>query len=563
MKKIKQMLSIFLLSTLVLSSAACAAEQSGTSQPAGNSTDTSQQSGDTGNMNAEGLPILKEADTFKIAVSKAALCMNTFAEKECTVETEKVTNVKIEWMEIPASGWTEKTNIMLASGDLPDAFLGTIDVANNLPSLAELDAAIEQYAPAIQELFEARPDVREASIASDGKIHSLPIGDETYNNKAADQLWINKRWMDQVGKEIPSTTDEFAEVLRAFKAEDPNGNGQADEIPLSMQGVSRIGNLFGSFGALDNNSHVVTIDGKVMFTPTLDGFYQGLQWLNGLSSEGLLDPETFTQNEEQFNSKFKGKDILGAVIAFDPSIVVGAEMINDYVAVPPLKGPNGDQMWNDTGNISSTGFSITVKCEQPEVLVRWYDYIRSDFEVALLWNLVGMIQVFFAPDGPINQFLKLFGMQEPVLFMGSPEYFRHIFVWSGVWRQAGWGSIIYIATLAGVNPELHEAAIVDGANKLQRILKIDLPSILPTAVIMLIMNVGNIMGLGFEKAYLLQNDINIGVSEIISTYVYKVGIQSAQYSYSTAIGLFNNVINFVLLVTVNRVAKRLSGSSLW
>ena len=177
--------------------------------------------------------------------------------------------------------------------------------------------------------------------------------------------------------------------------------------------------------------------------------------------------------------------------------------------------------------------------------------------------LVGMIQVFFAPDGPINQFLKLFGMQEPVLFMGSPEYFRHIFVWSGVWRQAGWGSIIYIATLAGVNPELHEAAIVDGANKLQRILKIDLPSILPTAVIMLIMNVGNIMGLGFEKAYLLQNDINIGVSEIISTYMYKVGIQSAQYSYSTAIGLFNNVINFVLLVTVNRVAKRLSGSSLW
>ena len=143
------------------------------------------------------------------------------------------------------------------------------------------------------------------------------------------------------------------------------------------------------------------------------------------------------------------------------------------------------------------------------------------------------------------------------------QYFRHIFVWSGVWRQAGWGSIIYIATLAGVNPELHEAAIVDGANKLQRILKIDLPSILPTAVIMLIMNVGNIMGLGFEKAYLLQNDINIGVSEIISTYVYKVGIQSAQYSYSTAIGLFNNVINFVLLVTVNRVAKRLSGSSLW
>lgn len=177
--------------------------------------------------------------------------------------------------------------------------------------------------------------------------------------------------------------------------------------------------------------------------------------------------------------------------------------------------------------------------------------------------LVGMIQVFFSPDGPINQALHLLGTSEPVLFMGKPQYFKHLFVWSGVWRQAGWGSIIYMATLASVSPELHEAAIVDGANKLQRILNIDLPSILPTAVIMLIMNVGNIMGLGFEKAYLLQNDINIGVSEIISTYVYKVGIQSAQYSYSTAIGLFNNCINFILLVIVNRVAKSLSGSSLW
>ncbi len=177
--------------------------------------------------------------------------------------------------------------------------------------------------------------------------------------------------------------------------------------------------------------------------------------------------------------------------------------------------------------------------------------------------LVGMINVFFSPDGPINQILMIFGMEEPILFMGNPSYFKHIFVWSGVWRQAGWGSIIYIATLAGVSPELHEAAIVDGANKLQRIFHVDLPSIIPTAVIMLIMNVGNIMSLGFEKAFLLQNDINIGVSEIISTYVYKVGIQSAQYSYSTAIGLFNNCVNFILLISVNQASKRLSGSSLW
>jgi len=147
--------------------------------------------------------------------------------------------------------------------------------------------------------------------------------------------------------------------------------------------------------------------------------------------------------------------------------------------------------------------------------------------------------------------------------MGTPGLFKHIFVWSGVWKQAGWGSIIYIAALASVSPELHEAAIMDGANKFQRILHVDLPSIIPIAVIMLIMNVGNIMNLGFEKAFLLQNDINLSVSEIISTYVYKIGLQSAQYSYSTAIGLFNNCVNFILLVTVNQISKKLSGSSLW
>lgn len=177
--------------------------------------------------------------------------------------------------------------------------------------------------------------------------------------------------------------------------------------------------------------------------------------------------------------------------------------------------------------------------------------------------LVGMIEVFFSADGPINRILQMTGREQPILFMGNPAYFKHIFVWSGTWKQAGWGAIIYIAALASVSPELHEAAIMDGANKLQRILHVDIPAISPIAVIMLIMNVGNIMNLGFEKAYLLQNDINISASEIISTYVYKVGILSSQYSYSTAIGLFNNVINFILLVSVNHISKKLSGSGLW
>lgn len=174
----------------------------------------------------------------------------------------------------------------------------------------------------------------------------------------------------------------------------------------------------------------------------------------------------------------------------------------------------------------------------------------------------GMILIFLASDGIINQFLMLFGI-DPVDFLGNPENFRHIYVWSGVLKGIGWGSIIYISVLASVGMDLHEAARVDGASKFQRMIYIDLPSIVPTMVIMLIMRCGDIMNIGFEKAFLLQNSVNLPYSEIISTYVYKIGIQGGQFSYSTAIGLFNNIINLILLLSVNWIAKKVSNISLW
>lgn len=175
--------------------------------------------------------------------------------------------------------------------------------------------------------------------------------------------------------------------------------------------------------------------------------------------------------------------------------------------------------------------------------------------------LVGMLNVFLSDSGIINHLLRMLGFSS-VPFLSDAGMFRHIYVWSHIWQRTGYNSVIYIAALAGVSPELHEAAIVDGANKLQRILHIDLPAILPTAIILLIMSTGNMLSLGFEKVYLLQNDLNLGVSEIISTYVYKIGLLNAQYSYSTAIGLFNNVINLIVLLTVNKIADKVSGTSL-
>jgi putative aldouronate transport system permease protein len=177
--------------------------------------------------------------------------------------------------------------------------------------------------------------------------------------------------------------------------------------------------------------------------------------------------------------------------------------------------------------------------------------------------LVGMMHVMMSPrSGVINTIITFFG-NEPVFFFGQERYFRHLYVWSGVWQSTGFNSIIYISVLAGVSQEMHEAAIVDGASKFKRILYIDLPSIMPTAFVLLILSIGQMMSIGFDKVYLMQNSINLPVSEIISTYIYKKGILDTDYSFSSAVGLFNNIINFTLLVTVNKISGKLTGSSLW
>ena len=161
--------------------------------------------------------------------------------------------------------------------------------------------------------------------------------------------------------------------------------------------------------------------------------------------------------------------------------------------------------------------------------------------------LVGMMGVFLSPRaGIVNQVIKALG-NEPIVFMARSVWFRHLYVSSGVWQNAGWSTIVYLAALSAISPDLHEAAVVDGATKLQRIWH----------------NVGRVMRLGFEKAFLMQNALNLEVSEIIPTYVYKVGLINAQYSFSAAVGLFNALINLLLLLLVNRAAKSLGQTGLW
>lgn len=175
----------------------------------------------------------------------------------------------------------------------------------------------------------------------------------------------------------------------------------------------------------------------------------------------------------------------------------------------------------------------------------------------------GMIILFLSPRvGIVNNMMAALGFDK-INFMAKSGMFQSIYVWSGIWQSAGWSSIIYFAALSSVSPELHEAAVLDGATRLQRIWHIDFPGILPTTVILLIMSVGSLLSVGFEKAYLLQNDQNMLRSEIISTYVYKMGMLKNDMSFSSAVDLLNSAVNCILLITVNYISGKVSDNSLW
>lgn len=201
-----------------------------------------------------------------------------------------------------------------------------------------------------------------------------------------------------------------------------------------------------------------------------------------------------------------------------------------------------------------------VKNKKFKAFIQTVTYAPNFISVVVL---VGMVTLFLSPgSGFLTKILMSLGAKDN-MFLVRPEYFRTIYIASGIWQSMGFSSIIFLAALTAVSPELHESARIDGATIVKRIIHIDIPTIMPTIVIMLIMAIGNILSVGYEKVYLLQNGMNLGVSEIISTYVYKTGIRSAQYSFATAVGLFNSVINLILLIFANLVAKKTTETSLF
>ena len=194
--------------------------------------------------------------------------------------------------------------------------------------------------------------------------------------------------------------------------------------------------------------------------------------------------------------------------------------------------------------------------------VQTISYLPHFISTVVMCSII--LQFFDARSGLFNAFLNVFGV-ESKNYMGQTGAFSHIYIWTGIWQDVGYASIIYIASLAGVSPELHEAAMIDGATLLKRVWHVDIPALLPKMSVLLIMRCGQVLNVGYEKTYLLQNSMNIDASEVISTYVYKQGLTGGlpQYSSSTAIGLFVSIVNLILLVIVNSITGKLSGSSLW
>lgn len=177
--------------------------------------------------------------------------------------------------------------------------------------------------------------------------------------------------------------------------------------------------------------------------------------------------------------------------------------------------------------------------------------------------VVGMLTAFCSPStGIVNTILCAFGRQ-PIYFMAKGEWFRPLYIISEVWTSMGWDSIIFLSALAGVDVQMYEAARIDGASRVKQLLYITLPSIVPTIAVMLILNCGRVMNIGFEKVFLMQTDLNLSVSEVISTFVYRQGIADTQTSYATAVGLMNSGVNFLLVILVNEISKRVSEVGLW
>lgn len=366
----------------------------------GGKTD-STDSGEKIEVHESGYPIVDEKATLKAV---AVIDDGDFASADGVLhqEMEEQTNVHIEFEDVTSSAWQEKKGLRMSSKDMPDVLIGTnlfndkdiLDYSSQ-GIIIPIDELAEKYAPNFMHLLESDPELRKQITAEDGHIYGLPNYDKGFTPTTNTVMYINSDWLKKLNLEVPTNYDEFYEVLKAFKTQDPNGNGKADEIPMSFVKEEYASPWFYSFGALDNTNsyskHLSVKDGKVVFAANQPEYKEAVKYFNKLFSEGLIDQEAFTQDNSMFNAKLKAypERQVGVFAAWRSNAWKNAAQTeDDYIAVPPLASPDGMRCWPemDRGVTKRASFVITSSCKNPELALRWADTFYSE-EYSIQTNL--------------------------------------------------------------------------------------------------------------------------------------------------------------------------------
>ncbi|UQZ84688.1 Lipoprotein LipO precursor [Paenibacillus konkukensis] len=348
-------------------------------------------SGDDQVTPAGEFPITKEKTTLKVMVKGSSIVEN-FATNEFTKWLEEKTNIHIDWEVAPEKTFDEKLNVSLASGDYPDVLLG-MNVSPIQQSIygkdgvfVPLNPYIDKYGVEMKKMFEQVSYVKDMITLPDGKIYSVPQVNECYHCSIGQKMWIYQPWLDKLGLKMPETTEEFYQVLKAFKEKDPNGNGKADEIPLvgATNGPSSTLDLFltSAFIEKDFNLRFVK-DGKVQVAYNQPEWKEALKYLHKLYADGLISPQSFTQDRNQLKQMGMNPEvpIIGAVASQNQTVFVDVDnpRFKDFVAVPPLKGPAGIRSTAYNPYAVSTGqFVITNKAKNPAAAFRMADLLLSE-----------------------------------------------------------------------------------------------------------------------------------------------------------------------------------------
>lgn len=350
--------------------------------------------GANANITKSGYPIVKNKVTLRVLIPNSPDAPKDINEIEIIKKAEKATNVHIQWI-MPGSGFNDKKSLMLASGDLPDVIISGVTDAELVKYgkngvFLPLEGLINKYAPNLKQIFKEKPYVKAFATAPDGHIYATPRVNEGpwMRREGMGVGMINTAWLKKLGLKMPTALDEFEKVMLAFKTQDPNGNGKADEIPMTgvgngaggFQTMHGFGYLFDSFGLASNWKYQIVNNGKVEFIGTLPNYKAAIKWFHELYSEGLIDIESFTQAYEKKAAKLNAQPyIVGYADVWDINDdFTTKDAHENYDYMPPLKGLNGENprmYWAALPGYDRLGAVITRACKEPEIAIRYIDYI--------------------------------------------------------------------------------------------------------------------------------------------------------------------------------------------